>query len=509
MPSGAPGRHRLIPLLLFGCAGTLCSVVSYGDLSTIDARIMLDAARHVAAGEGFIVDPAIGIPGAGGYSYAYYGPANSLVMLPIVIAARTVTSLASMPLPVTFLEEFLSAMAGAWIKAIGVVVVYAMLQAFEDEPRRNVLAAMGGLVMGFDFQYGRSYFAEVPAAACLLLAGYGLVMNRTAPGRHHMLLMGSALALATAFRWEMAVFVPVFAVVAWRQRRPDLATTVAFVVPLCLVAVALAFYNTTRFSAFWKTGYERLPPSASPMEGWVGLMLAPGAGLLWFAPWCLSLAAWPRLKESDDRLRELRTLVLLLLVVACLLYGSWSSWTGGLAWGPRFLVPLVPLLSILAILVWRRSMVARSIGLPLAAASVMLNVLLVIAPHERLHAYATVNGWTTTERVWSPRGTPWLHQPRMAVEVARNLPRVRDFAARARERINPRSQPTLPGQIDMADALHNSVSLNVPAVWWIRLLVVGAPLWLAAGLGLLGISASTLLFNAALRRAGRLPGERL
>ncbi|HEV3483838.1 MAG TPA: hypothetical protein VG106_00410 [Vicinamibacterales bacterium] len=481
--------------------------MSYGDLTTIDARIMLDAARHLALGEGLIVDPAIGIPGLGGRHYAYYGPANSLLMLPLVLAARLATVMVSLPVPLTFVQEFLAAMAGAWLKALGVVLVYAVLQLFDDDPRRNVLAAGGGLLIGFDFQYGRSYFAEVPAAACLLAAAYTIIANRSAVGYAHLFRTGSALATATAFRWEIAVFVPVFAIVAWRQRRFTAAAALTFAVPLCAMALVLGAYNTIRFGAFWRTGYERLPLPASPIEGWVGLLVAPGAGLLWFAPWVLSIPALARGRHRHDpRIRDLGVLVLGLSIVACLLYGSWSYWAGGLSWGPRFLVPLVPLMFVFAVLAWRRSVGARRIGLPFAAACVVLNVLLVIAPHERLHAYAAVQGWTEAERVWAPSRTPWLHQPRMAFDVLGNLPRIHDFAERARVRMRARSQPQLPGEIDMTDALEHSVTLNVPAVWWVRLLVLGVPSWLAISLGLAGLTAAGLLFAAAAHAAGTSRG---
>jgi hypothetical protein len=133
---------------------------------------------------------------------------------------------------------------------------------------------------------------------------------------------------------------------------------------------------------------------------------------------------------------------------------------------------------------------ARQVGLTLAAACVAMNALLLVAPHERLRAYAEVRGWTETERVWSPWRSPWVQQPRMAVQVARRLPRIHDLAERAQERAAIRSRPRSPGPVDMADALESSVTLNVPAIWWVRLVVVGLPAWLAA---LIGLSACATL----------------
>ena len=58
------------------------------------------------------------------------------------------------------------------------------------------------------------------------------------------------------------------------------------------------------------------------------------------------------------------------------------------------------------------------------------------------------------------------------------------------ERATIRSQVRPPGPIDMADALESSVTLNVPAIWWVRLVAVGLPVWLAT---LIGLSACATL----------------
>jgi len=485
-----------IYLLLYVCAALSCSIVSYGDLATIDARIMLDAARHAGSGAGFTVDPAIGIPGNGGLFYSGYGPANSLLMLPLVFAARMITSVLPLTLPISFVEEFLCAMTSAWLKALGVVLVLLILQRFDDDPRRNVLAALGMMFVGFDFQYGRSYFAEVPVATCLLAATLALVSCDVAYYRRGF-VMGCALALAMAFRWELALFVPMFAVMAWRQRPPSVLLAVAaFALPIAVAAIGLGIYNEMRFGAFWRTGYERLPLPAWPVLGWLGIVLAPGAGLLWFAPWSATLVVLPRLDtKGDRRLRDLLKGVVVLVGMACLFYGSWGWWTGGVAWGPRFLTPFVPLLTVVCVLVWRMHTAARRVGMTLAAACVVMNGLLLIAPHERLRAYAEVQGWTETERVWSPSRSPWAQQPLMAMQVARQLPRIGDLAPRARERAVIRSQPRSPEAIDAADALQSSVTLNVPAIWWIRLVVIGLPPWLAAVIGLFACATLAVLLR--------------
>jgi hypothetical protein len=53
--------------------------------------------------------------------------------------------------------------------------------------------------------------------------------------------------------------------------------------------------------------------------------------------------------------RDLVLLVAGLALAHLLLYGSWGEWAGGGVWGPRFLLPIVPLLLIMATSLFRRS----------------------------------------------------------------------------------------------------------------------------------------------------------
>jgi hypothetical protein len=501
-PVGSANRSRRVACCLCLSAGVLCSLVSYGELSTIDARIMLDAARHLATASGFTVDPALGvIKGIDGRFYSLYGPANSLLMVPFVWIAGAAQSAGSLPIPTSFVEEFLCATAGAWIKAAAVTLSFLLLQQLEDAPRRNALAAFGALLMGYDFQYARSYFAELPVAVCLLAAIWALETARTRPPARQALLAGTALAAATLFRWETVVFAPVIALLAWWPYRIAIGrrTVVSFLAPLVPTAIALALYNHVRFGSVLKTGYEHFPFSSSPLRGWVEMLVAPGGGFLWFAPWCLSLLfVRPRSEMWRDRkLRDLSVAVLAMIAVAWPIYGSWMSWSGGQAWGPRFLTPFVPMLAIPCVLVWRRHRWAGRVGLVLATACVAMNAMLLVSPQERFRAYATMSGWSDEDRMWSLRRTPWLYLPSMAADVGRTLPHVRKFSARARERVAFRSTPRAPEPLDAREALDASVSLNVPAIWWIKLLVIGAPLWLSLGIGVSG----SLLLAALLREA--------
>ena len=112
--------------------------------------------------------------------------------------------------------------------------------------------------------------------------------------------MGCAIGLGMTFRWEIALFAPVFVIMAWRRRRPPLALAItAFAVPVAVArdhARRLQRGAIRRILANGSTNVCRFPRGRS--EGWLGIVLAPGAGLLSFAPWAVTLggpAILPRL----------------------------------------------------------------------------------------------------------------------------------------------------------------------------------------------------------------------
>jgi hypothetical protein len=75
--------------------------------------------------------------------------------------------------------------------------------------------------------------------------------------------------------------------------------------------------------------------------GLYGLLLSPGKGVFLYAP--ILLLAFVYAGAMWRRGRAEVVLVLGITLGYLALYCRWYDWMGGLAWGPRFLVPLIPL----------------------------------------------------------------------------------------------------------------------------------------------------------------------
>jgi len=118
---------------------------------------------------------------------------------------------------------------------------------------------------------------------------------------------------------------------------------------LCL-AIAL-LYNVARTGSAFGTGYGRQATPAAfstpLLVGLYGLLLSSGKGVLWFAPLTALVpaavpAAWRRLGAPA------LGIALACAAMTCV-YASFEHWAGDGSWGPRYLVPLIPLALVLVV----------------------------------------------------------------------------------------------------------------------------------------------------------------
>ncbi|KAB2960950.1 MAG: hypothetical protein F9K18_10925, partial [Thermoanaerobaculia bacterium] len=130
-----------------------------------------------------------------------------------------------------------------------------------------------------------------------------------------------------------------------RARNARVAGRLSLPWSLCFFVflAAAAGYNAVRFGSPFETGYgEEATRFTTPLGlGLAGLLVSPGKGLIWYAP-PLLLALFG-LRALGRRRPEVVALLLAMSVGPLLLSSAYYQWHGGGAWGPRLLVPLLPL----------------------------------------------------------------------------------------------------------------------------------------------------------------------
>jgi hypothetical protein len=257
----------------------------------------------------------------------------------------------------------------------------------------SALWAPAFLAGTFLWPYAADSFFEPLAAFGLALAAERILAgDATRP-------VGVALAAAAGLcgaaflkpiLWVTAPVVLLGALLHWRNRPSALrfvASLLAFLSTGLAVALVVNFARQGRAGDFGY-GYSSLPFVTPLATGLWGLVLSPGRGLFLYAPLAF-VALFAARRMTRARLVLCFGVPLVLLLVAC----RWYGWHGGSAWGPRYLLSILPLLCAPAVLLPRK-VTGLAVG-----AGVLVNLLgVLVAPGawasyvELLHGPAAA-GW--------------------------------------------------------------------------------------------------------------------
>jgi hypothetical protein len=125
-------------------------------------------------------------------------------------------------------------------------------------------------------------------------------------------------------------------------------------VTLGVLLILVGVLNYLRFGSFSEFGYGTQYGTFSLNRGWTGLpglLLSPGKGLIFYFP---AIILFPlAIKFSLRQNIGLSFITIYILSVAWLYFGTLEInaqsriWSGAIAWGPRYLIPALPLVVIM------------------------------------------------------------------------------------------------------------------------------------------------------------------
>ncbi len=195
--------------------------------------------------------------------------------------------------------------------------------------------------------YAKTIFAQVFETFFLLLAFVSVSRWRRQPAPPQILALALACCLGILARPSFvlnAAAILVFVGLSMNRTGMERFWAGFF----CLAGIALGTagtlaVNVLRWGSPWNFGYQNAYETFStPLwSGVSGLLFSPGKGLLFFAP--VVLVPLLLMRELWRTCRAETILVIALTAIYLGVYGRWYDWGGGLSWGPRFLLPLVPI----------------------------------------------------------------------------------------------------------------------------------------------------------------------
>jgi hypothetical protein len=206
-----------------------------------------------------------------------------------------------------------------------------------NSAHRGVLVALLYGIGTLAFPYARFFFSEPLFTACLVLAAYAIFTHRP-------LTAGLAAGYAVATRIGGIVLIPALLIYAWLKGYPRQKLTRLLVGLLPGIGLVL-LHNWLRFHSLVEQGYAADKGfTGDVIVGLYGLLFSPGKAVFLYVPLLLVIPA--ALSRFARRFPAETLLIGMLTSITLIQSALWWMWWAGWGWGPRFLVPLMPLLTL-------------------------------------------------------------------------------------------------------------------------------------------------------------------
>src|SRR5918992_1143958 len=167
-------------------------------------------------------------------------------------------------------------------------------------------------------------------------------------------LGGIFLGLSVFAHPTSIIVIPGFIVYAIYSMRHNKKSLILLLVSLSIILFFMGLVNYLRFGSFTEFGYGSYFGTLSynaygGKTGLIGLLASPGKGLIFYFPVVILLPL--ALKYMYRQNRWLFFLIIYIVLVHWLYFGSLDDtesrfWSGAIAWGPRYLVPVLPFITL-------------------------------------------------------------------------------------------------------------------------------------------------------------------
>lgn len=389
-------------------------------LASVDAVICFETTASLAERGTFAIDHPQGIPGRDGRLYSKYGPLLPLVSVPLYAAGSLASRLGPLRPHERHLKRAAVSLLNPVVTALLAAMVLGLALRLGLSRRRATGAALLFAFGTIAWYYTKTFFSE-PLTALLLVAAFTQAIDYRRGGKAgHLLASGIFAGLAATARPSALAAAPIFLILALPRRGWRWADVLRFGAPVGFIYGLLVLHNLRQFGSPFMAGYTGEGFTTPVWVGVAGLLASPRCGTLFYSP--LMLLAVPGLYALARQARREALAVAALSGMWLVVNGMWWCWWGGGSWGPRFLLPLFPFLSVAAVAALpplrRASRPLLVVATLLAIANAGLQVTSILVTNARweygVGHQATAEGG---DPLWRFRYMPLVWQARAAREV--------------------------------------------------------------------------------------------
>ncbi len=415
------------------------------------------------------------VPGRNGRLYSKYGLGQSVAAIPFWLLGRLLSWLTpglGHDYAVRFAASFLNGVA----TALTAWLVFDTSLALGYRPATAMALSLSYGLATMAWPYAKNWYSEPSVTMLVLLTFDAGIRIGNVWSRRDGWSGGVAFALAVLFRITTLIWLPAFLLLfigpGTGNRR---ARAAAILIPALLAVALTGIYNIARFGSPLSFGYPEAHWDSPIVLGLIGLLGSAGKGLFYYNPPLMLGLAGLVLWFSAARGRRVEGATVLALATLTLGYvAPYRFWTGGWNWGPRFLLPLIPmmLLPAGALLELARSRLVPALWVASCVLGVLVNLPAVLVDHSRYLISASEHdpAGYYDRSIWEPAHSPIVRQWPMVAEVW-SLWRTQHAALAHAARRFPVDARGLAAREEF-------LRWNLPDFWQAHWSVLALPMWL-------------------------------
>ncbi len=352
--SHEPGKNKKIVLNLFILVFSVYAVTS----SVSQIRFIPQSALRYEVTSGIVekcdlsIPNGFGVKGKDGRYYSYYGLGWPVLTVPFYVLGKYTGSGS---------ESLINAMQ-IMAAAITVVIVYLFCVTLRYSNRSSLVAAIFYGFGSMAWPLAKQPFDHVVETLFVFLSVYFLYLFVLGKRISRLVLSAVFLGIALNIRLTSILVIPgLFLMgrtvvprgVPLKQYRNDLIKYVAtYGTVLIPFLFAILWYNYYRFGSIYETGFQLIAKetgldffSGTPLfTGLRGFLWSPGKGIFFYSPVAF-LFFWG-IVPFYRKYPELSQGFIITMLSFILFFSKNIYWHGDWAWGPRYLLVLLPFLIV-------------------------------------------------------------------------------------------------------------------------------------------------------------------
>lgn len=331
-------------------------LISSGRIENIDGINMFQVTRSIVEKQNFKLDVFGGgtVYGPDGNIYYPCGLGHPLAVIPFYLIGKFFLQLFHINQNELIYLRFFVSFFNPFITALTCLILFIFFQKLNCPSKKAFfLTCLFGLAT-ISFPYAKYCFNQPLSGFCLLTSVFFLYLSRQKFSLKRILMAGLFFSYAFFTRNELICLFPIMLICLHLLiKKKNIKTWAMFFLPVLFLGIITLFYNKIRFGNFFETGYNLLIVKDSifgfnPKLIFKNIYLFIfdiNSGLVFLMPIFL-IYIFSFIKFWREY--KLETIIFSLIIFsAIILYSCYVYCSlGGWCWGPRFLVIIIPFLSL-------------------------------------------------------------------------------------------------------------------------------------------------------------------